>query len=237
MRGHRVIWAMWCPLNGLSYGVPASAPDWYREVAFSSVTDCKAPLRCLRGQVTTAAFVGTDQVRMRYDSLFSTAAVLSWRMLTPNSKVILILLAWLLQLPISVAQSSCVRPELVSDSKFAPGQVWSYKTRPGEEGSTITILRIEETPKLGTIVHVRIDGIHFSNCTGGPSPSLIQHAPISRAALEASVIAKLTSVPRVPDYAAGYQDWLVHCGGVYTIPVDRVIAADDVTFNAGLGCR
>ena len=158
-------------------------------------------------------------------------------MLTRYLMVIPLLAAWLLPLPISAGQSSCVQPQAVTDSKFAPGQVWSYKTRPGEESSTITILRVEKTPKLGTIVHVRIDGIHFSNCTGGRSPSALQHAPISRAALEASVTAKVSSVSTMPDYAAGYEDWLSHCGGVYTITVDRVVAADDAAFRAGLGCH
>ena len=118
-----------------------------------------------------------------------------------------------------------------------PGQVWSYKTRRSEADSTITILRIEKTPKLGTIVHVRIDNVHFNKCTGGPSPNLIQHVPFSRAALDASVLANVSSVSKVPDYAAGYQDWLSHCGGVYTISIDRVVAADEATFSAGLGCH
>jgi hypothetical protein len=118
-----------------------------------------------------------------------------------------------------------------------PGQVWSYKTRPGEESSTLTILRVEKTPKLGTIVHLRIDRVHFSNCTGGPSPEVIEHAPFTRAALEASVTMKVNSVTQVPAYDAGYKDWLSHCGGVYTITVDRMVAVDDATFNAGLGCH
>jgi hypothetical protein len=158
-------------------------------------------------------------------------------MITRYLKVILALSAWLLPLPVSVAQRNCAQPQLVTDPKFEPGQVWSYKTRPGEEGSTVTILRVEKTPKLGTIVHVRIEGIHFRNCTGGPLPRLLEHAPFSREALEASVTVKVSSVSKVPDYAAGYQDWLSHCGGVYTITVDRVVATDDATFSAGLGCH
>jgi hypothetical protein len=158
-------------------------------------------------------------------------------MLTRYLKVILPLWAWLLPLPVSVAQRSCAQPQLVTDPQFVPGQVWSYRTRPGEEGSTVTILRVEKTPRIGTIVHVRIEGLHFHNCTGGLSPRVLEHAPFSRTALEASVTAKVSSVSRVPDYAAGYQDWLSHCGGVYTMTVDRVVATDDATFNAGLGCH
>jgi hypothetical protein len=139
--------------------------------------------------------------------------------------------------PLSVAQSSCVHPEFTTDAKFAPGQVWSYKARLGEERSTITILRIEKTPKLGTIVHIRIDSVHFKNCTGGPSPQVIEHAPFTRAALDASVTSEVGSVTKLPDYDAGYQDWLSHCGGVYSITVDRVVAIDDAQFSASLRCR
>lgn len=151
--------------------------------------------------------------------------------------VIFLLLASLLTLPLSVAEDKCAQPEAATDPKFVPGQVWSYKTRPGEENSTVTILRIEKTPKVGIIIHVRIDGIHFANCTGGPAPKEVDHAPFTRAALETSVTTKLRSVSKLPDYDAGYQEWLRHCGGVYTITVEDMVAVDDATFNANLGCH
>ena len=34
-------------------------------------------------------------------------------------------------------------------SRFQPGQVWQYNTRPGEESSRITIAKVEAHPKLG----------------------------------------------------------------------------------------
>jgi hypothetical protein len=136
-----------------------------------------------------------------------------------------------------VPQTQCAQPQVTTDSKFEPGQVWSYKTRPGEERSTVTILRIEKTPKLGTIIHIRIDGVHFSNCTGGPAPRLVQHAPFNRAALEASLTAKVGSVSVLPDYSAGYGDWLSHCGGVYTTSVDQMVALNDAQFGSSLGCH
>jgi hypothetical protein len=59
-----------------------------------------------------------------------------------------------------VAQDrKCLTPTSAEDPKFKPGQVWSYKTRPGEERSTITILRVESSPKLGMIVH--IEGVNL----------------------------------------------------------------------------
>jgi hypothetical protein len=73
-------------------------------------------------------------------------------------------------------------------SHFEAGQVWMYRTRPGEENSRITILWIQPHEKLGTIVHIRVDGIsqrslhlpgvvhheihHMTFCTEGISNSV-----------------------------------------------------------------
>ncbi len=134
-------------------------------------------------------------------------------------------------------QRNCAAPQAAVDSTYSPGQVWSYKTRPAESSSTVTILRVETTPRIGTIIHVRIDGVRFKNCTGGPAPNTIEHAPFAKSALDKSVGHQLSTVPRLPDFEAGYGDWLAHCGGVYTITLAEVVSADDATFNAGLGCK
>jgi len=131
----------------------------------------------------------------------------------------------------------CAAPELEVDSTYSPGQVWSYKARPGEGSSTVTILRVETLPKVGVIIHVRIDGVHFKNCKGGPAPTSIEHAPFTRVAIDRSVLRPLKTVPKLPKFEVGYGDWLAHCGGVYTVTVAEMIDADDNTFNAGLGCQ
>jgi hypothetical protein len=56
-------------------------------------------------------------------------------------------------------RKECAVPVVVSDSTCGPGQVSSYKARPGGRSSTVTILRVETLPKAGVIVHVRIDGV------------------------------------------------------------------------------
>jgi hypothetical protein len=115
--------------------------------------------------------------------------------------------------------------------------VWSYKARPNEGSSTVTILRIETLPNVGVIVHVRIDGVQFKNCKGGPAPTTIDHAPFTKIAMDKSVSRQLRTVPKLPEFEAGYEDWLAHCGGVYTVTVAEMVDADDATFNAGLGCK
>jgi hypothetical protein len=137
-----------------------------------------------------------------------------------------------------VAQKEpCAVPAPAKDDKYVPGQVWSYKTRPGESLSTVTILRVESLPKAGVVIHVRIDGIQFKNCTGGPAPSRIEHAPFARKAIDESTTRLLRTESAVPDHEVGYQDWLVHCGGVYTIGLAQMVDVDDAAFNAGLGCK
>jgi len=98
-------------------------------------------------------------------------------------------------------------------------------------------LRVESLPKVGTIVHVRIDGVHLKNCAGGPSPSTIEHAPVAKLALDESVTVLLKSDVPIPPYEDGYREWLSHCGGVYTISVAEILNADEATLNSDLGCK
>ena len=161
----------------------------------------------------------------------------TYKLLKNTSRVIaLVCLALTLQAQTTDTRQ-CATPQPEVDSTYSPGQVWSYKTRPGEASSTVTILRVERTPKLGIIVHVRVDGVKFKNCTGGPSPSEIDHAPFTKGALDKSVSRQLRIVSKLPAYEAGYGDWLAHCGGVYTVTLAEMVDVDDASFNAGLGCK
>lgn len=137
------------------------------------------------------------------------------------------------------AQSSakCAEPQVTTDSKYNPGQIWSYRTRSGEDASTITILRVETLPKIGTIIHVRIDGIVLKNCSGGFSPHVIEHAPFSKDAVDRSVFRLVGQKETLPDYEAGYSDWRAHCGGVYTITIAQMLSVDEQTFNSGMNCQ
>jgi hypothetical protein len=126
----------------------------------------------------------------------------------------------------------------VADSKYKPGQVWSYKTRHGEESSTLTVLRVEAT-KEKRIVHIRVDKIRLKNCRGGNEPETFEHMPFSREALEESVIANLRTV-RVPDFHDGYSEWRsgwdAGKAGIYTISVSAAIEVAQKTLDQGLGC-
>jgi hypothetical protein len=133
-------------------------------------------------------------------------------------------------------RKKCAEPQVVTDVKYIPGQVWDYRMRDGEESSTITILRVESLPKIGVIVHVRVDGIRLKNCSGGPSPTTIGHAPFTKDALDRSVTKLIEQRHALPDYEQGYNSWREACGGVYTIPLADMLNADEATFNSGMNC-
>jgi hypothetical protein len=44
-------------------------------------------------------------------------------------------------------------------SEFCAGQVWSYTTRPGEEGSRLTVCMVESNDKIGSFVHIHVEGV------------------------------------------------------------------------------
>jgi hypothetical protein len=155
--------------------------------------------------------------------------------------IVCLMLAGFLLSPLMLGQDgqnkACAVPAIASDDRFQPGQVWSYKARTGESSSTLTILRLESLPKVGIVIHVRVDGIHFKSCSGGPEPNHIQHAPFSRQAIADSVIQLLSTSSKIPEYEAGYQDWLAHCGGAYTSQVAAMLDVDEATFRSGTGCQ
>ena len=128
--------------------------------------------------------------------------------------------------------------KVVTDPKYQPGQVWRYKTRPGEERSTLTVLRVEAVGAK-RIVHIRVDNIRLKNCFGGEEPNKIEHMPFSREALDQSVIAKVRTVP-VPDFESGYAEWRTAWdggkAGFYTVTVSEAVEVAQKTFSKGLGC-
>lgn len=133
-------------------------------------------------------------------------------------------------------QPKCAQPTVVDDPTYKPGQVWSYKTRPGEQESTLTILRVESTPKLGTIVHVQIQKWRLENCKGNTGDSTMDHAPFSKAAIDKSVVKLLRTEKDIPDFEEGYKDWLSHCGGIYTMSVADALTLTNKRMKEA-GCK
>ncbi len=127
----------------------------------------------------------------------------------------------------------------VRDKKYQPGQVWGYKTRPGEELSTLTVLRVEEEQLGKRIVHIHVDGVHLRNCTGGPEPNTVEHMPFAKESLDASITQELRK-GSVPSFKNGYSEWRKGWdegkAGFYTITVAQAVDVMQATFDRGLGC-
>lgn len=108
--------------------------------------------------------------------------------------------------------------------RYAEGQVWEYRTRPGEEESLLLIQRIEAVPALaerGPVYHVSLVGVRF----GGPDgPTTLPHLPVSRETLDSSVVRLSESRPAFPNAEEGIAVWREAQGGVFTIPLAEIVA-------------
>jgi len=92
------------------------------------------------------------------------------------------------------------------DTEYEVGQVWNYKTRLGEEKSTLTIVRIEENDKLGTIVCVYADSLKI-NSRDTLDFVHIEFMPFAKSAIDSSVTNLIGVSKPVPDYEYSYRYW------------------------------
>lgn len=112
---------------------------------------------------------------------------------------------------------------------YAEGQVWEYHARPQDAGSLLRIQRIEAPDAFrttGPIYHISIVGLHFA---GARLTGELQHAPVSRATLDASATRLSGSRVPFPDASAGIAEWRAARGGVFTIPVAQIVALVEQT--------
>ena len=98
--------------------------------------------------------------------------------------------------------------EPAADSRFQPGQVWHYHTRPGEEGSLVLVGKVDRGPEVGRIVHVKVVGVSVVRQSMAPANE-ISHIPMAESALAASVTTPATeSVTLDGSFDETYDDWL-----------------------------
>jgi|SRR5688572_15875631 len=121
--------------------------------------------------------------------------------------------------------------EITSD-KFEVGQVWKYNNRPGEDSSTLTILKVEKHEKGDTVIHIRVDKIKLynPNVAGGYS-DFIGHLPFSEKAISKSVTTLVRQNKNLPDFSEGYNQWKEAWddgkGGYWTIDLKEAIEGMD----------
>jgi hypothetical protein len=116
------------------------------------------------------------------------------------------------------------------DGKYHVGEQWSYRARQGEEGSWLTVLKVESSPKLGVIVHVRVDGVRIESphAPNGVCET-IGHMPFAESAIEKSVTTRAGAETAAIADDEGYQEWRrafdAGGAGVFTITVAEGIQA------------
>jgi hypothetical protein len=125
----------------------------------------------------------------------------------------------------------------VTNCKYHVGEEWNYRARPGEDGSTLIVGKVETTPKLGVIVHVSLAGLRVKNSHAPTGYSeTIAHMPFAEAALENSVTTLASSaVPAPPAFSDGYGEWRQAFdrgkAGAFTITVAEGVDFIEQTLN------
>lgn len=125
---------------------------------------------------------------------------------------------------------------LARSADFAEGQVWFYKTRTGEEGSTVLINKIESDPRLGPIFHISIAGVKVKN-PRSPSgvTTELPHSPVSKKTLDDSVTKLVAKSTPNPQYLEGYKEWKSAFdnggAGIFTIPVQEIVGVIEKAVN------
>jgi hypothetical protein len=117
----------------------------------------------------------------------------------------------------------------VQAREYCAGQVWTYHVRPGDEGSTLQINKVESDQKLGSIFHISLFGLHLGSFADpGSRIAQIARLPVSKATLDASVIALTFNPARSVAFEEGYSLWRQAFdsgrAGIYTIPVADIIS-------------
>ena len=122
------------------------------------------------------------------------------------------------------------------DGKYQVGEKWKFRSRPGDENATLTIVKVESNANLGVIVHVSLEGLHIKSAHAptGVSES-VSHMPFSEAAIERSVTDRVATGVLLPKFEDGYREWRTAFdkgeGGIFTITVGEGIAFVEKTLN------
>jgi hypothetical protein len=120
--------------------------------------------------------------------------------------------------------------------EFKEGQVWSYRTRPNEQSSTLLINKVESDAKLGSIFHISVSGVKVKNrrAPGGVTQEL-PHFPVSKKTLEDSVLKLVGTAAPNPGYREGYATWKqafdAGNAGIFTISVAEIVGFIEKTVN------
>jgi hypothetical protein len=114
---------------------------------------------------------------------------------------------------VSTAQSRAV--------EYKAGQVWTTQYGP----TVVTILKVENLPKVGKVVHVRIDKVLMFRCEGLEPSSVIQHLAFQEKMLRGGLVSLVKKNSDLPDsYFTEYQKWEQQQDHVpLNVPIQQII--------------
>jgi hypothetical protein len=101
----------------------------------------------------------------------------------------------------AVAQGPATPPTPV---EYKAGQLWRYTG----DGLTITILKVEDLPKIGRVIHVRVDNITVPGCAGIRLTKTVDHIAVTEKMMRKSggdLVRENTDLP--DSYFEGYREW------------------------------
>lgn len=116
-------------------------------------------------------------------------------------------------------------PAIGQTQDYQAGQIWAYKTAPGDEGSLIKIQEVEWIGPDGSseVFHISMTGVQVP---WQDVPLVIQHLPVSRETLDTSVTRLIENAESLdaqfPDHSQGKAMWEEANGGVFTITLAEV---------------
>jgi hypothetical protein len=122
------------------------------------------------------------------------------------------------------------------NAQFRAGQLWTYRTRPGEERSRVVICKVETDPKLGEIVHLHVQGIQIKNPIAPDKVSHeIGHMPYAAEALKKCLGTLESGNVTLPEYQDGYEEWRKAFengnAGVWTLELADAISGMEDAIN------
>lgn len=112
---------------------------------------------------------------------------------------------------------------------YAAGQLWTYRTRPGEEASRVAIRTMVREPEDGEVFHISILDVKLRNhrVPGGAQPAM-NHAAVLRTTLDASLLAQDGTANEGDEaWRDGYAVWRQAYdngdAGVFELPVAEIL--------------
>jgi hypothetical protein len=112
------------------------------------------------------------------------------------------------------------------ESEIEKGQVWEYRSRPGEESSSLTVIDVEDIGVGVRVIHVALDGLkRKSKQTGKIKEWFISHTPIDQNVLKPSLIKVISHKSCVINEGLQYwrEEYKKGEAGVWSVDITMVI--------------